>query len=102
MWAFVTIKDAQKIQSPQQADGSEDDRSIADNKSVNSPNGGQGAASSRDGKRRRKSPTGSLAEHFSKSADFNSWGSPVVLRAEVPLVTVQGRLSVRRMLLICI
>ena len=36
-------------------------------------------------------PSGALAEQMSKSADFNSWGSPVVLRAEVPLVTVEGK-----------
>jgi len=33
----------------------------------------------------------SLGEQTSKSPDFNSWGAPVLLRAEVPLVSVEGK-----------
>lgn len=29
-------------------------------------------------------------ESFSKSAGFNSWGSPVTLKVEVPLVPIEG------------
>lgn len=30
-------------------------------------------------------------ESFSKSAGFNTWGSSVLLKVEVPLVSVEGR-----------
>lgn len=29
-------------------------------------------------------------EQLSKSSDFNSWGAPVLLRVEVPLIPTQG------------
>lgn len=32
----------------------------------------------------------SYGESFSKSAGFNSWGSPIALKVEVPLVSVEG------------
>jgi hypothetical protein len=31
-----------------------------------------------------------FGESYSKSTDFNTWGAPVVLRTEVPLVPVEG------------
>lgn len=32
-------------------------------------------------------------ENYSKSPEFNSWGAPVLLRVEVPLVPVEGNFS---------
>jgi beta-1,2-N-acetylglucosaminyltransferase len=34
-----------------------------------------------------------FGESYSKSTEFNTWGAPVVLRTEVPLVPVEGRVS---------
>ena len=34
-----------------------------------------------------------FGESYSKSTDFNTWGAPVVLRTEVPLVTIEGRMT---------
>ena len=34
-----------------------------------------------------------FGEQVAKSPDFNSWGNPILLRAEVPLVPVQGEHS---------
>jgi hypothetical protein len=31
-----------------------------------------------------------FGESYSKSTEFNTWGAPVVLRTEVPLVPVEG------------
>nr|CAD7392445.1 unnamed protein product [Timema cristinae] len=31
-----------------------------------------------------------FGESYSKSTEFNSWGAPVVLRAEVPLISIEG------------
>lgn len=31
-----------------------------------------------------------FGESFSKSSGFNSWGSPVLLKVEVPLVLLEG------------
>uniref|UniRef100_A0A6A7G3Y6 Protein O-linked-mannose beta-1,2-N-acetylglucosaminyltransferase 1 n=1 Tax=Hirondellea gigas TaxID=1518452 RepID=A0A6A7G3Y6_9CRUS len=68
MWAFVTVKGGP---------GGIDSSATHYNRS------------SMPDERRRRPPSGALAEQLSKSSDFNSWGSAVVLRAEVPLVTVR-------------
>lgn len=34
-----------------------------------------------------------FGESYSKSTDFNTWGAPVVLRTEVPLVRIEGRIT---------
>jgi hypothetical protein len=34
-----------------------------------------------------------FGESYSKSTDFNTWGAPVVLRTEVPLVPIEGRMT---------
>jgi hypothetical protein len=32
-----------------------------------------------------------FGESYSKSTEFNTWGAPVVLRTEVPLVPIEGK-----------
>jgi hypothetical protein len=34
-----------------------------------------------------------FGESYSKSTEFNTWGAPVVLRTEVPLVPIEGRMT---------
>jgi hypothetical protein len=34
-----------------------------------------------------------FGESYSKSTDFSTWGAPVVLRTEVPLVSIEGRMT---------
>ena len=34
-----------------------------------------------------------FGESYSKSTDFNTWGAPVVLQTEVPLITIEGRMT---------
>jgi hypothetical protein len=45
-----------------------------------------------------------FGESYSKSTEFNTWGAPVVLRTEVPLVPVEGKytLTVIIQILLCI
>ena len=37
-----------------------------------------------------KIPRKALAEEYSKSSEFHSWGAPVNLKVQVPLVSLQG------------
>jgi hypothetical protein len=34
-----------------------------------------------------------FGESYSKSTEFNTWGAPVVLRTEIPLVPTEGSVS---------
>ncbi|XP_047739737.1 protein O-linked-mannose beta-1,2-N-acetylglucosaminyltransferase 1 isoform X2 [Hyalella azteca] len=93
MWACVTIKPGPRVEpsSPQV----EIIADISHNEVLNIhyPVGGlheTGQNTVRSKKKANKSsprrPTLAIAEELSRSPDFNSWGKPVVLRAEVPLV----------------
>ena len=87
MWAFVTIKGGTGLANTNTTTGHIAPQAV--NTEVLSFSSGLV-----DQNRPKKVPSGALAEQMSKSADFNSWGSPVVLRAEVPLVTVEGETMV--------
>ena len=34
-----------------------------------------------------------IAESYSKSPDLASWGAPVILKAEIPLKTLEGKVT---------
>lgn len=38
-----------------------------------------------------KTPMKALAEQYSKSTEFHSWGAPVSLKVQVPLMSLQGK-----------
>ncbi|KAF2365653.1 Glycosyl transferase family 13 [Trinorchestia longiramus] len=96
MWALVTIKPGVRTGHTEPSSPSRDViiPDITHKKASNAHPGGGLREAGRTAVKGRKSdkvarrPSVAVAEQLNSSSDFNSWGHPVVLRAEVPLVAM--------------